>query len=183
MGINSRFAPAAIITRFRPFSRQEEFTISTPTSNKTRPSNSKTPKESDLSHLLGHHLRRAHLAIWRDFNENVGHGGLRPGQFGVLSTIDKHPGISQIEISRLLDLDKASIVALIYRLENLQWIEKRQAAEDRRRHQLYLTNEGKKELKTIRKDMQKHEERFMQRFSKSEYNQLIELLRRVYLEK
>ena len=131
--------------------------------------------------MLGHHLRRAHLAIWRDFNDIVGHGGLRPGQFGVLSTIDQHPGISQIEISRLLDLDKASIVALIYRLENLAWIEKRQAKEDRRRHQLYLTPEGKKQLKALRKDMQKHEEKFIQRFSKTEYNQLIDLLQRVYL--
>jgi len=131
--------------------------------------------------LLGHHLRRAHLAIWRDFNDNVGHGGLRPGQFGVLSTIDQHPGISQIEISRLLDLDKASIVSLIYRLENLAWIEKRQAKEDRRRHQLYLTSLGKKQLKTIRKDMQQHEDKFKQRFSSAEFDTFIELLRRVYL--
>ena len=134
-----------------------------------------------MGHLLGHHLRRAHLAIWRDFNENVGHGGLRPGQFGVLSTIDQNPGISQIEISRFLDLDKASIVALIYRLENLEWIEKRQAKEDRRRHELFLTKEGKKHLKILRKDMQQHENRFISRFNKTEYNQLIELLRRVYL--
>ncbi len=138
--------------------------------------------ESDLSHLLGHHLRRAHLAIWRDFNDNVGHGGLRPGQFGVLSTIDQHPGISQIEISRILDLDKASIVGLIYRLEDLEWIEKRQAKEDRRRHELYLTTTGKRELKSLRKDMQKHEEKFKKRFKKAEYEQLIQLLHRVYTD-
>lgn len=133
-----------------------------------------------MGHLLGHHLRRAHLAIWRDFNDIVGHGGLRPGQFGVLSTIDQHPGISQIEVSRVLDLDKASIVALIYRLENLQWIEKKQAKEDRRRHQLFLTTNGRKQLKVLRRDMQKHEEKFKQRFTKTEFNKLIELLQRVY---
>lgn len=144
-------------------------------------SSTKNYIESDLGHLLGHHLRRAHLAIWRDFNDNVGHGGLRPGQFGVLSTIDQHPGISQIEISRLLDLDKASIVSLIYRLENLEWIEKRQAKEDRRRHQLYLTTLGKKQLRIIRKDMRKHEETFKKRFNKNEFETLIELLQRVYL--
>lgn len=140
------------------------------------------PLESSMDHLLGHHLRRAHLSIWRDFNDNVGHGGLRPGQFGVMSTIDKNPGISQIEISRVLDLDKASIVALIYRLENLGWAEKKQAKEDRRKHQLYLTAQGKKELKTLRKDMQKHESKFHQRFSDAEYKKLIKLLQRIYIQ-
>ncbi len=138
------------------------------------------PQESNLGHLLGHHLRRAHLSIWRDFNDNVGHGGLRPGQFGVMSTVDQNPGISQIEISRILDLDKASIVALIYRLENLAWVEKKQAKEDRRKHQLYLTAKGKKELKTLRKDMQKHEAKFQKRFSDAEYTKLIALLQRIY---
>ena len=99
-----------------------------------------------------------------------------------MSTIDQNPGISQIEISRILDLDKASIVALIYRLENLGWAEKKQAKEDRRKHQLFLTAKGKKELKTLRKDMQKHEAKFHQRFSDAEYKKLISLLQRIYFD-
>jgi len=134
-----------------------------------------------MAKLLGHHLRRAHLCMWRDFNENVGHGGLRPGQFGVMSTIEQRPGISQIELSRILDLDKASIVALIYRLESLGWAEKKQAKEDRRKHQLYLTAQGKKQLKILHKDMYKHEAKFHQRFSEAEYNKLIKLLQRIYM--
>ena len=138
------------------------------------------PVMPELPRILGHHLRRAHLSLWRRFNENVGGGGLRPGQVGMLSAIDSNPGISQIEISRLLDLDKATIVALMYRLEKAGWATRKQAAEDRRRHELYLTAKGKRKLKTLRKDLDEHEERFRQRFTPQEFELFIDFLQRVY---
>ncbi len=155
----------------------------------TKPSN--TPQDSpaiessaempELRHMLGHHVRRAHLSIWREFNEKVGHGGLRPGQFGMLSSVETNPGISQIEVSRLLDLDKATIVSLTLRLEKEGWITRKQAKEDRRRHELYITPKGRKKVKTLREELEVLETQFSKRFKKSEYNQFIEFLQRIYL--
>ncbi|MGQ9427362.1 MarR family winged helix-turn-helix transcriptional regulator [Gilvimarinus sp. F26214L] len=139
-----------------------------------------TPEMPELSQMLGHHLRRAHLSLWRRFNQKVGDGGLRPGQVGMLSAIDNNPGISQTDISRLLDLDKASVVSLMYRLEKEGLATRKQAKEDRRRHELFLTAKGKRKVKTLRRNLQTHEQRFRRRFSASEYAQFIEFLQRVY---
>src|SRR5690606_8994366 len=106
--------------------------------------------------------------------------GARAGRVGILAASDSNPGISQIEISRLLDLDKATIVALMYRLEKAGWATRKQAAEDRRRHELYLTAKGKRKLKTLRKDLDEHEERFRQRFTPQEFELFIDFLQRVY---
>ena len=130
--------------------------------------------------MLGHHIRRAHLSLWRQFNENVAHGGLRPGQLGVLAVVERNPGISQIGVSRELDLDKATIVALILRLEKSGWVTRKQAKEDRRRHELYITPKGKRKLKTLGPALDKHEAKLRSLFSKKEYDKLIELLRRLY---
>lgn len=139
-----------------------------------------SPSLAEGSHLLGYHVRRAHLVIWREFNERVGHGGLRPGQFGLLSAIDNNPGISQIDASRLLDFDKATIVALTLRLEKEGYVTRQQAKEDRRRHELYITPAGKKTLKTLRADLEKLESGFRDKFTANEYTQLISLLERIY---
>lgn len=130
--------------------------------------------------MLGHHVRRAHLSLWRQFNENVAHGGLRPGQLGVLAVVERNPGISQIELSRELDFDKATIVSLILRLEKAGWISRKQAKEDRRRHELYITAKGKRKLKTLGPALDKHEAKLRSLFTRKEYDQLIEMLKRLY---
>ncbi|MGI1677387.1 MAG: MarR family winged helix-turn-helix transcriptional regulator [Cellvibrionaceae bacterium] len=150
------------------------------TSNKNKKTTGDVPVLAEGSNLLGYHLRRAHLTIWRQFNDSVGHGGLRPGQFGLLSTVENNPGISQIDASRLLDFDKATIVALTLRLEKEGYVTRKQAEEDRRRHELYITPTGKKTLKTLRADLEKLESGFREKFSVKEYEQLISLLERVY---
>ncbi len=140
------------------------------------------PELAETNYLLGHYLRRAHLAISRKFNENVGRGGLRPGQFGLLSAIDHNPGISQIAASRLLDLDKAAIVALTLKMEKDGWLIRKQDPEDRRRHQLFTTSEGRRALKTLREGLQVHEDKYRERFTAKEYTQFIDFLQRIYLD-
>lgn len=141
----------------------------------------RTPVMPELPKMLGHHLRRAHLSLWRQFNDHVGQGGLRPGQFGLLSAIDTNPGISQIEASRLLDLDKATVVSLMTLLEKSGLAKRKQSSDDRRRYELFLTPKGRRQLHTLRTKLQEHEDAFRQRFSKTEYAQFIEFLQRVYL--
>lgn len=152
----------------------------TPTPAQESLSSESSIEMPELRHMLGHHVRRAHLSIWREFNEKVGHGGLRPGQFGMLSSVETNPGISQIEVSRLLDLDKATIVSLTLRLEKEGWITRKQAKEDRRRHELYITPKGKKKVKTLREELETLESQFSKRFKKAEYKLFIDFLQRIY---
>lgn len=140
----------------------------------------RTPDIPELPRMLGHHLRRAHLSLWRKFNDNVGQGKLRPGQFGLLSAIEANPGISQIEVSRLLDLDKATVVSLMTLLEKSELAMRRQSAQDRRRYELFLTPKGKRKITTLRKKLYEHEDSFRKLFTRAEFSQFIEFLQRVY---
>jgi DNA-binding MarR family transcriptional regulator len=133
-----------------------------------------------LPELLGYNLRRAQIALWRDFTYTVGNGEVRPGVFSLLMLAELNPGIAQVDLANQLDIDKATIVALVDRLEQRGWVVRRRSTIDRRRQGVHLTDEGKRWLKQLRRDMLEHEKRFTRLFSAAELRQLISLLRRIH---
>lgn len=139
-----------------------------------------TLETGHLHQTIAYHIRRAQLQLWRDFKENVNSGTLIRGQYTVMSMINANPGITQIDLSRELDIDKASLVPLIYRLEKAGWITKIPAEEDRRRHTLFLTKEGQKNLNILNENMEVHEKEIRSKFTNPEVKTLIKLLRRIY---
>lgn len=133
-----------------------------------------------LPELLGFNLRRAQIALWRDFTYTVGSGEVRPGVFSLMVLADLNPGIAQVDLSAQLNIDKASIVGLVDRLEDKGWVERRRSTVDRRRQGVFLTDEGRRWLKQLRKDMLEHEKRFTRLFTATELRQLIGFLRRIH---
>lgn len=133
-----------------------------------------------LPELLGYNLRRAQIALWRDFTYTVGNGEVRPGVFSLLMLAELNPGIAQVDLANQLDIDKATIVALVDRLEQRGWVRRRRSTVDRRRQGVHLTEEGRRWLKDLRRDMFEHEKRFTRLFSAAELRQLISLLRRIH---
>jgi DNA-binding MarR family transcriptional regulator len=141
------------------------------------------PHTLDTGHLhqtIAYHIRRAQLQLAREFKESVNSGSVVRGQYTVLSMIDANPGITQIDLSRMLDIDKAALVSLVFGLEKSGWISKKQAEEDRRRHTLFLTKSGEKMLQTLNEDMTAREDAIRSKFSAAEVKTLIKLLRRIY---
>jgi DNA-binding MarR family transcriptional regulator len=134
-----------------------------------------------LPNLLGFNVRRAHMALWRDFNRTVGNGIVRPGLFSLMVLMDENPGIAQIELASQLAIDKATVVGLIRRLLREGWVESRQSPADRRRQDLYLTPAGRQELAVLRRDMLDHEARFTNLFTRQELGLFFEFLRRIQI--
>src|SRR5690348_18287525 len=91
-----------------------------------------------LPTLLGFNIRRAQIALWRDFNRNVAEGYVRPGVFSALLLANANPGIAQIEIANQLGIDKASVVSLIDRMEDAGWVTRKRSTDDRRRQGFFL---------------------------------------------
>ena len=133
-----------------------------------------------LPNLLGYNLRRAQIALWRDFNRTVREGDVRPGVFSLLILVDANPGIAQIDLANQLDIDKATIVGLVHRLERQHWVVRKTSAVDRRRQGVYITAAGRTTLKNLREEMLEHEMRFTRLFSAEELAQLITYLRRIH---
>ena len=67
------------------------------------------------------------------------HLGLGPGQAAILKTITTHYGVTEVELSRLLKLDKSTVSRAVKRLVEAGYILKRQNPDDRRSHHLLAT--------------------------------------------
>jgi DNA-binding MarR family transcriptional regulator len=133
-----------------------------------------------LPTLLGFNIRRAQIALWRDFNRNVAEGYVRPGVFSALLLASANPGIAQIEIANQLGIDKASVVALVDRMEDAGWVTRKRSTDDRRRQGIFLTPAGTKACRSLKKEMIDHERRFVSRYTDQELRTLIALLRRLH---
>jgi DNA-binding MarR family transcriptional regulator len=133
-----------------------------------------------LPRLLGFNLRRAHQCSWRQYAAAIGEQELRPGLFGLLVLVEANPGIAQIELGTHLGIDKASIVALLDRLEKSGLLERRRCTRDRRRQGIYLTERGAAALDAQLAEVRALERRMASRYSRVEFAQLLGLLQRLY---
>ncbi|WP_416899540.1 MAG: MarR family winged helix-turn-helix transcriptional regulator [Minwuia sp.] len=139
----------------------------------------KTDEQLDrglLDGLVGYHLRRAQLAVFRDFADSVGALGVTPGQFGVLELIACNPGLSQSALARALGVDRSTLVAVLDRLQGDGLIERRPSPTDRRSHELVLTRAGTKRVDEARAAIRAHETRVLSGLSETEVAALIRAL-------
>ena len=133
-----------------------------------------------LPSLLGFNIRRAQIALWRDFNRSFSDGDVRPGVFSAMLLANANPGIAQTDIANQLGIDKASVVSLVDRMEHSGWVERRRSTEDRRRQGIFLTAAGARACRSLKKEMIDHERKFVTRYTDQELRLLISLLRRLH---
>ncbi|MGA2564639.1 MAG: MarR family winged helix-turn-helix transcriptional regulator [Steroidobacteraceae bacterium] len=133
-----------------------------------------------LPKLLGYNLRRAHQASWRTYVSFIGENKIRPGLFSLLILTRSNPGIAQIELGTHLGVDKASIVALLDRLERAGLIERRRCTRDRRRQGIFLTEAGSAELEALMGQVRQLERHMAMRFNRIELEQFLGFLQRMY---
>src|SRR5580658_8361790 len=133
-----------------------------------------------LPKLLGYNLRRANQASWRTYVSFIGQNKIRPGLFSLLCLVRANPGIAQIELGTHLGVDKASIVALLDRLERAGLIERRRCTRDRRRQGIFLTEAGSAGLDALVWQVRQLERQLACRFNKLELEQFLGFLQRMY---
>jgi DNA-binding MarR family transcriptional regulator len=133
-----------------------------------------------LDEILGFHIRLAHGAVSRHFHETFGTIGLTQQQTSVLWLVSDRPGIAQIDIARLLQIDRATMMAITNSLTGRTLLERRPCATDRRRQALHLTTTGAAALAVARQAVTAHEVWLKARFTPAEVAQLTTLLRRIH---
>ncbi len=133
-----------------------------------------------LPRLLAFNLRRAHQCAWRQYVAVVGENNIRPGLFSMLVLVGANPGIAQIELGTHLGIDKASVVALLDRLEKAGLLERLRCTRDRRRQGIFLTGRGGEALDSLLTAVRTIERRMASRFTRAEFDLLLSFLRRLY---
>lgn len=87
--------------------------------------------------------------------------------------------MSQQELSRVLALDPTRMVAIVDRLEELGYADRRRNAEDRRRYTVTLTAGGRRALATAMEVVDEAEDRFFEPLGAAERRALGDLARRL----
>ena len=133
-----------------------------------------------LPDLMGFHLRLAHVAVYRDFTASLAGLDLTQKQCATLQLIEANRGVSQVDLANTLGTDRATMMAMIDRLEQRDLLVRKRSVEDRRRQELYLTEIGNEILTKAKAAIAEHEARFVGRFKPAELKVLVEALRRIH---
>lgn len=161
--------PLAVMSRMRARSLQRSG--SSPTSTEI----------GTLTGGYGHLFRRAHILFCNHYNAHFAKEGIQitPVLGGMLILIDEHPGLSQIELARLLRIEAPSMWENVARLVDLGYIERRRAENDRRAFALYLSAHGREVLARVLEGMRQHQRVLLSVLSEQERERLSSMLLRL----
>ena len=134
----------------------------------------------ELADIVGFHIRLAHVAVYRHFSETFSDMELTQKQVSVLWLVDDHPGISQIAVGQRLQMDRATTMTIVNRLQERSYLRRERSTSDARKQALFLTPEGRTALATAKGCIAEHEAWLKGRFSAEEIEKLVEMLARIH---
>jgi MarR family transcriptional regulator, organic hydroperoxide resistance regulator len=137
-------------------------------------------RHNHLDDNVGFQLRMAYVAVRRQFEAAMERLDLTQKQTSVLWLIEANAAVSQIALANELGMDRASMMAIVDRLEERGLIIRKRSAEDGRRQELYVTAKGRKVLVQTKTAIHEHEKWIAGKFSKAELNSLVNALKRLH---
>lgn len=139
---------------------------------------SETAKQSDmlLRQLIGYNMKRAYMPVQEDMAETLVPLGLRVGTFSALAVVMGSPGISQTQLSDVLQIKRSGVVVVVDELEGLGALERRRVLNDRRAYALHVTPEGRKLWKQAESAVLAHEAALFAELSAEDRRLLQDLL-------
>jgi DNA-binding MarR family transcriptional regulator len=140
------------------------------------------PEELDLGRLsgyLGYQIRQAQSAIFRDLARATRPLGVTPGEFSLLATLQRNPGLSSMRLARAYQLDKTSLSLALKRLAARGLIESNRNEDDRRYHALQLTPAGRDVLRRATRRIEAQERAMDAVLEPGERKLLLDRLRRI----
>ena len=114
-------------------------------------------------------LGRLGFGLKKQAAEELEAAGFSLYDYSVMALLAEQPSEAQASIADLLKLDRSQLVGLLDGLEEKGLIERRRDPDDRRRHTVSLTADGKRQLGRLREIVKRIEEDFLA---------LVDLLRR-----
>ena len=132
-----------------------------------------------LTGYIGYQLRQAQAAVFRDLTRTLRETGVTPGEFGLLTMLRANPGINSTTLTRIHQLDKATLSLSIKGLARRGLISSTRSAQDRRYCALELTHEGRALLQTVTRHIERQERAMDAALEPGERERLLQLLQRI----
>ncbi len=133
----------------------------------------------DIEQSVVFALSKANQRIAAVFREEFNEHCITPRQFILLAILWKTEGLSQVELSRKIEVDRTTLVGIIDRLEEAGFLERRSCPTDRRAHRVWLTERGRGLEDDLAAAVDRVRERIAERMLPDEYKQLRQLLNRL----
>ncbi len=134
----------------------------------------------EINEILGFHIRLAYGAVYRHFMETFEHLDLTQKQVSVLWLVDDHPGIAQTDLAQRLRMDRATVMAIVNRLQARKYLVRGKSLSDGRKQTLDLLPQGVMILTEAKQAIRSHEDWLKARFTEREVARLIEMLARIH---
>lgn len=125
---------------------------------------------------ISYKIRLAQILAYRAFEERMADEGRAPRYLGLLSVIEAHPGQPQSRLAEAVALRRSSLVTIIDQLQADGLVERRASETDRRVNGIWLTVEGQRTVRTLRKAAREHENRLTEGLSERDVEQLADSL-------
>jgi DNA-binding MarR family transcriptional regulator len=136
-------------------------TMPRPASNKRIDARATALDYGALNDRLGYALRRAQIAVFRDFFDAFAEFDIRPGQYSVLTIVERNPGLSQTQVCDALGIQKANFVSVLDILVERGLIDRKPTPKDRRSYALCLTVAGKLLIRKLHRIAEAREQRYI----------------------
>jgi DNA-binding MarR family transcriptional regulator len=136
--------------------------------------------ESDRLRNFGFLMRDVSRLYASYFERHARDLDLTLAQCKLLGHLARNQGISQARLAELSDTDPMTVVRILDRMQQDQWIERRPDPADRRAHQLYLKETAKPILSRMWKFADHCRQEAMADLKPEEREQLIDLLERMH---
>lgn len=125
-----------------------------------------------LNQRIGYALRRAQLAVFRDFFKVFEAYDVRPAQYSLLTVVEANPGASQTQVAEALGIKKTNFVAIIDAFEKRGLISRVRSEIDRRLYGLFLTQTGAAMVAKLHEVAAAHEQRIVDLLGADQYARL-----------
>jgi len=132
-----------------------------------------------LDQRLGYLLRRAQIAVFKDFFTAFEAHDIRPGQYSILTVIECNPGLKQGEVSAALGIKRANFVAMIDLLERRKLVRRDPTPGDRRSYALMLTAKGSRLMAELHALAERHEQKIVEAIGPETYRSLAQPLKTI----
>ncbi len=133
------------------------------------------PFQDCICFRLGRTVRK----VARAYREEIATHGLTHGQFFLVVAIIEEEGLLPSELAEKTFQDRPTITGLLDRLEKGEWIERKPDPNDRRSLRIYLGPRGNHRKAAILKLFESTNQKFLNRFSKTEWEQMQSFLVRL----
>ena len=102
--------------------------------------------------------------------------GLTRSQWWVLVHLYRRDGLVQAELAEILEIERPTLGRLLDRLENKGWLRRQADPKDRRVKRVYLTDEVKPAMKSLRRIAADLRQQVLEGLNNDEREQLVDTL-------